>query len=217
MLIRIITMLVLALSPRLAEAQPAWDVAGTVGLFAGYTPRTEGGTGYQELWFQNVQAGISVGRYLSPQLKLEVDAAATNGGTQFRERLVAVPGSPFPYPAGSEVTTEVRSVGSVLTYQFGRNDWVHPFVQAGATLDFDHIRVRTWEQFVYSDSRGGTIPRRVIEERTEEDTTRHVRGLVGAGAKVYFTERGFVRTDARWTFDRTRRNLAVRVGLGIDF
>jgi hypothetical protein len=41
--------------------------------------------------------------------------------------------------------------------------------------------------------------------------------VLGGGAKLYFNERAFVRTDARWSFDRQRQNLAMRLGLGIDF
>jgi hypothetical protein len=200
-----------------AQAQPTWDIAGTAGLFSGFTPRTSG-TGFQESWFESVQGGVTVGRYLTPQVKVELDASVTGSGTQFRERLVTVPGYPFPYPAGSEVTTSVRSVAAAAIWQFRDNEWVHPFVLAGISTDFDRITVRWWEQFHYGNPGTGQPPYRVAEERTQgPDTTVAARALLGGGAKIYVTERAFVRTEARWTFDRDRHNLAFRAGFGVDF
>jgi hypothetical protein len=40
---------------------------------------------------------------------------------------------------------------------------------------------------------------------------------MGGGAKVYFRERAFVRTDLRFTFDRDHQNLMFRAGVGFDF
>jgi hypothetical protein len=207
---------VLTLVPLAADAQSVWDVSASTGLFSGHTPRTTG-RGYQDSWFQSVQGGLSIGRYITPHFKLEFDAAATNGGRQIRERLIDVPGYPYPYPIGSEVTTSVRSLGAAMVWQFADNAWVHPFLQAGVSTDFDRVTVRTWEQRVYGDPRAGTPSLRVSEDRIEGPaTTRAVRALLGGGAKFYVTENAFVRTDARWTFDRARHNLAFRIGFGID-
>ena len=221
---RVVLLLILAFVPWRAYGQTAvpvrtdWDIAATTGLFGGYRPRTEGGSGYQELWFQNVQGGITVGRYLTPHVKLELEATTTTGGTQFRERLVTVPGAPYPYPIGSEVRTSVSSIGAAVTWQFGNNEWVHPFVQAGVVTDFDRVTVRTWEQFVFGTPHPGAPPRRVVEERIDgPTTTRAVRALLGGGAKFYVTQKSFVRADGRWWFDRERQNVAARLGFGIDF
>lgn len=196
----------------------AWDVAATAGLFAGYRPRADGITGFQELWFQNVQGGITLGRYLTPHVKLEVDATTTTSGTQFRERLITLPGAPYPFPIASEITTSVTSLGAALTWQFRDNEWVHPFVQAGLVSDFDRVTVRTWEQFTYGTPEVGGPPRRAIAERIDgPTTTRAVRALVGGGAKFYLTPEAFVRADGRWWFDRDRQNVVARLGVGIDF
>lgn len=215
MFTRVLLMLVIVFIPAAARAQTGWDVAATGGLFAGHVPRDAGAAGYQERWFQNVQGGVVLGRHLTRHLKLEIETTGTTGGPQFRERLVTVPGQPYPYFAGSEVSTSVRSIATAVTWQFRNNEWVHPFVQAGLTTDFDHVTTRTWEQFVSGDR--GTPPQRVFEERIERETTTHVRAALGGGAKLYFTSRGFVRTDARWTFDTRRHNIAMRVGVGLDF
>jgi hypothetical protein len=105
-----------------------------------------------------------------------------------------------------------------VTWQFRENEWIHPFVQAGVTADFDRVTVRTWEQFFYGARDPGVPLQQLQEARVEGPTvTRDVRAAVGGGAKLYFNARAFVRTDGRWTFDRTRHNIALRLGVGIDF
>ena len=217
MFTRVAALLVFTFAPVVAQAQSAWDVTGIAGLLSGYTPRSDG-TRYQESWFQNAQGGVIIGRHLTPHLKVEVEATTTTKGNQYRDRSVAVPGYPYPYPIVSEVSTSVRSLAGAVTWQFRNNEWVHPFVQAGIAADFDRLTVRTWEQFFYGTRQPGAPPERIVEEHIEGPTTsRKLRAVLGGGAKVYFNERGFVRSDARWSFDRDRHNLALRVGVGIDF
>ena len=222
---RLVFLSVLAFVPASALAQtsthPApmqWDVAGSVGLFSGYTPRP-GIFAYQETWFHSPHAAVTVGRYLGRHAKIEFEGSTTGGGTMFREHLTTVPGYAFPYPIGSQVTTAVHAVAAALTWQFLDNQWVHPFVQAGVSGDIERVTVRTWEQdFIGQPSRSLPPERiRVSEDALVKTTNSHVRALVGGGAKVYVTPRAFVRTDARWTFDRERHNLAVRIGVGTDF
>jgi hypothetical protein len=208
--------------PAVARAQeppalPPWDVAGFAGVFNGHTAPADG-PGYRDDWFHAVQTGIVLGRHLTRHVKLELEAAATNGGEWLRERQITIPGYPFPYPIGSEVTTSVRSAGAALTWQFRDNEWVHPFLQAGVSVDFDREQTRTWEQSFIPDPRSGVLPRvPLVEASFEDETTRHVRGLVGGGAKLYVSERAFVRTDGRWSFGDERQNLALRLGFGVDF
>jgi hypothetical protein len=219
---RVVLLLVLVLVPRDLLAQsatvplPQWDVTGTVGLFAGHRPRIGTGTGYQELWFHVVQGGAIVGRHLNRHLKIEIEASGTNGGTQFREQQIEVAGFPYPFSIGSHVTTSVRSVGALLTWQFRDNEWVHPFLQAGIAADFDRVTVRTWEQFTYGLP--GVPPRRVVEARVDgPTTTREARAVLGGGTKLYLSQRAFVRADGRWTVGRERHDIATRIGIGIDF
>ena len=207
---------VLALLPRAAEAQPEpmWDAAGVSGFFAGRRP-VEAGSGYQEDWFEVAQGGVVVGRYLSRHLKLEFEATATTEGTRYRSSEIAVPGSPYPFWITAEYQTSVHSLGAVAAWQFRDNEWVHPFVEAGASVDVDRTVVHVPEQF-YGVPREGP-PVRLAERRDEEHTTTRVLGVMGGGAKVYFRERAFVRTDVRFTFDGDRQNVMFRAGVGFDF
>lgn len=217
MFTRRLLLFVLTLVPGPALAQ-GWDVSATTGLFARHTPRVADSTGYQELWVQGGLGGATLGRHLTSHLKLELEGSATTEGTQLRERTITVPGYPYPYPLISEVTTSVRSIAAGLTYQFGRNDWVHPFVHAGVTADFERVIIRTPEQFFYGSPRPSPEPNRLQEERTEgPTTTRALRAVLGGGAKVYVTEKTFVRTEGRWLFGSERHAVAARIGFGLDF
>jgi hypothetical protein len=222
-LTRLALLFVIALVPLDALAQgsppgPRWDVAATTGLFAGEQAPDPGGSGYQERWFHGVQGGVTVGRYLTRHLKLELEASTTTGGSLFRERAVSVPGAPYPLFVGSEVTMSVPSVGAALTWQFRDNEWVHPFIHAGVAAEFDRRTTRTWEHFIFTSPLPGVPPERVYEDRFEGPTvTTALRGVLGGGAKVYFNQRAFVRTDGRWSFDRTRQNIALRIGVGLDY
>jgi hypothetical protein len=205
----------LALLPVAAQAQPAWDLTGISGFFAGRRPPGDG-RGYQEDWFQAAQGGVVLGRYLSPHFKLEVEATATTEGTRFRSDQIAVPGSPYPFWVTSEYRTSVGSIGAVAAWQFRDNEWVHPFVEAGVSADVERTVVQIPEQF-YGDPRSGGPPARVAQRRNEQHTSTRARGVMGGGAKVYFRERAFVRTDLRFTFDRDHQNLMFRAGVGFDF
>ena len=208
----------IVVSPNLARAQAQWDIAGTAALLASHTPdATE--RRYLDDWFHAAQGGIIIGRHLSRHLKVEIEASGSTRGREYVERLVSVPGSPYPYPVGAEAETSTRSVGAVLMWQFGDNDWIHPFLRAGVSVDFDRQLVRTWDQVFYPPDRGSTgLPIRVADQHVEgPTTTTNPRALVGGGAKFYVSPRAFVRTDGAATFGRSRQNLTFRIGFGVDF
>ena len=212
---RTVLLLCLGFIPAIVEAQTGadskWDITGMAGLFAGHTPVSEG-FGYQDDWFHVAQGGIIVGRYLTHHLKIEVEATGTNGGTQFKARQITVPGTSVPYSVTSEDTTAVRSFAGALTWQFHDNEWVHPFLQAGVSADLERVITHTWEPFDYNNPLF-----RVPQQRVEEATYRRTRAVVGGGAKVYVSERAFVRTDGRFIFDRERQDIVGRIGFGVDF
>lgn len=207
----------LALVPVVSEAQPRADVAATTGFVFGHAPRPEVPSHYDD-WFNTWLGGVQVGWYLTPHLKLDVDASATGTGTQYVLRYVTVPDLPHPLPVSAEAATSVRSVGGALTWQFRDNEWVHPFVQAGVSTDFERRSVRTWEQIVYPGDSRGRPPVLVGGDGGEGATTEaHLRLLIGGGAKLYVSPRAFIRTDARVTVGRGRQIVALRAAIGVDF
>lgn len=206
--------LALTLSSTAAEAQQQWEVTGTAGLFTSHVDASDAG-GYTDDWDNTVQGAVVFGRYLSRRLKLELEASTTSRGVQYQTTPVSIPELPYPSLIFSEVRTSVRSLSGVVAWQFGDNEWVHPFVLAGVSADWDDAIVHVPQQSYRSDPRVPSIP--IADGRTESRTTQHARGIFGGGAKVYFTERAFVRTDGRLTLSAERQSLAFRAGVGIDF
>jgi hypothetical protein len=204
----------LTLTSRAADAQPAWDVAGFAGLFIAHTDEIATG-GYVEDWSNAAQGGAVIGRYLTPRFKLELETSATTRTAQYTSTPISVPDLPYPYWLFTEVRTSVRSLSGVGVWQFRDNEWVHPFVLAGVSADWDASIVNVPPQVYRGDPRSPSAL--VAEGSTQERTDLHVRGVFGGGAKLYFTERAFVRTDGRLTWSPNRQNLAFRAGVGIDF
>jgi hypothetical protein len=148
-------------------------------------------------------------------VKLELEGSTTSRGRQYGAVPIVLAGVPYPPLAFAEVRTSVRSVGAAVSWQFRDNEWVHPFVQAGLSADWDDAIVHVPQQFYYGNPRGPAIP--LTTDLTERRTTTHLRAVVGGGAKLYFAERAFVRTDGRLTWAPERQSLAFRAGIGIDF
>lgn len=206
--------LALTLSSTAAEAQQRWDVAGSAGLF---TSHVDAGAGdaYVEDWDNTVQGAVMVGHYLTRQLKLELEASATTRGAQYQSVPIVIPELPYPYFVYSELRTSVRSLSGTVAWQFRDNEWVHPFVLAGVSADWDDAVVHVPPQSYRGDLLVPPVP--IAEGGRESQTTTRARGVFGAGAKLYFTERAFVRGDGRLTWSRDRQSLAFRAGIGIDF
>jgi hypothetical protein len=210
--------IVLLVFPVVAAAQPHWDAAGTAGVLGSHSPDVDGRRHVDD-WFHVAQGGLIVGRHVSTHLKVEIDASVSTAGRQYVEWQVNVPGFPYPYPLVAELRTSVRSLGAALTWQFGDNDWVHPFVRGGVSADFERQHTRTWDQVIYrTDPSGVSVPLRVAGPDAEGAvTTTTARVTAGGGAKFYVSPRLFVRSEGMLAWGRARQNVVLRVGLGLDF
>jgi hypothetical protein len=209
-------LLVLGMSAT-ARGQTGWDVAVMAGVFAGHPQAEEHES--RDDWFHTGQGVVTVGRHLTPHLKLELEASATGTATQYLQRFVSVPGYVARYPVGGEAESSVRSLAAAVTWQFFDNEWVHPFVTAGVTADFDRRSARIWEQYYFPADPRVPGNRILVAPQGLEGprTTTRMRGLIGGGVKVYVTERAFIRTDGRVSIGGRQQNVAFRVGVGIDF
>ena len=189
-----------------------------VGLLSG-RPDAPPDRGYLDDWFNSAQAGVLLGRHLTPHVKVEIELTTSTEGRRFVERYVRMPGYPSPVPLGADQFIAIREVGAAVTYQFFDNEWVHPFVQVGVVADFDRTRTHTWAQSFYpGDPR---LPGSQVTVASDNDTgpvtVVSARGVVGAGAKFYVTPRVFVRTDGRFAAGARGQHLVLRAGVGVDF
>ena len=213
-----IAVLVVLGTPAVAYPQAAWDVSAMAGVFAG-RPQIEGNENRYDDWFHTGQGGITIGRHITRHLKFELDASATGTGTLFVQRFVTVAGAVARYPIGAEAKAALRSVTAAATWQFFDNEWVHPFLTAGVSADFDRRSLHVWQQTYYTgDPR---LPGNQIliapESREGPTTTTATRGLIGGGAKFYVTERAFIRAEGRLTVGAKQQSVAFRAGIGMDF
>lgn len=209
--------LMLTIVPVNAQAQSRWDVAGMAGVFGARSPETPMQP-YQEERFETATGGIVVGRYLTSNLKFEIEATGTGAGTQYVQREVVVPGYPGVYFSSAEARTSIKSLAATVAWQFFDNEWIHPFVQAGVSADFERHTVHTWpqRQFTGDPSRGGAAID--IPGGTDgPDYTQTLRAVFGGGAKVYVSPRLFLRADGRASFGEARQQIAFRIGFGGDF
>ena len=124
---------------------------------------------------------------------------------QYVSHPLTVPGSPYPYWMVTEETTWARSLGAVAAWQFRDNEWVHPFVLAGVAADVDRTRRHVPEQFLTRRPAGRDLAPATHSDSVEEESRPRASAVIGGGAKLYFRERAFVRSDVRLTFGRDRR------------
>jgi hypothetical protein len=196
----------------------AWDVAATTGVFVSH-PTDPPDSGWAEHWYHAGALGVAAGRYLTPHVKLEGEVVLTSEGSRYVERVVQVPGVGARC-AASEQFTRNHGVSSALVWQFFDNQWVHPFVLAGVTFDFERRRIHTWPQvFFRGDPPYSGSEVLVATDRIDDlGTDVFVRGLVGAGAKIYASPRAFFRADSRVAVGSgASGHVAFRLGFGVDF
>lgn len=187
-----------------AQTLPSrWDTAVVTGFYFG-RPGDIADAEHHDQWFNTGQVALTAGWYWTPHLKTEAELSLTGEGGRYATRFLEVPGAPAGRltAVGVEQHTSTRAVAATLAWQFLDNQWVHPYVLGGAALDVDRSRIETFNPF---------------SPQTSSETTTVVRGIVGAGAKAYFTTRGFVRAEARAGIGDKTSHLSFRAGVGVDF
>ena len=184
-------------------------------------PKWEAGAGFSLLWVRDADVGdegngslgghqlrLDVGRYWTPHLKFGLFAAS---GPRFRTAQVAyVDANGRPYPATITSHARLVTVAPGVTYQFGDNAFIHPYVTAGAQVGLLHIhRERNPDRF------RAPVPVPRIDERLSEV---HVRPFAAAGFKAYFNRRVFVRPEVLGAVGPGGiRQFTLHLGAGVDF
>ena len=166
-------------------------------------------------WYEVATGGATVGHYLSPHLKAELDVStSTQGQTYSVEPLPPFPGvSTF---VTSEHEFRLTTIAMALNAQFFENTWFHPFVGAGIELTREREEIRRTTSIV--SPRDPRTPPPMSSLQTETKARHLGTPFVGAGFKVYLSERAFIRTDLRasWSSDGLAA-IAWRNGIGFDF
>lgn len=196
-----------------------WDVTVAAGLFSGH-PDGAAPEVRHDSWYHEPAASIAIGRYWTTHLKTQLEVFHSGEGHRFVSHVVTVEGVPWPVPIAATERRQVTSLSAGALWQLFDNQWVHPFIEGGLSVDRERLQTDRPRQEIWV-GRSAQDPGRSVEVAAESHTgpatTNRVRGFVGAGAKLYVTERTFVRLEMRATGVRRVHSMTYRLGVGVDF
>ena len=187
------------------------DVSATIGSLHVHT---EGVSEYDD-WQNSVFfSSVGGGWYWTDHMKTVVEFGKTSDWTVYSSRPVTFTGQTLFVP--TTFTSDARRFTLAHQFQFGRNQWVHPY--AGLGLDVVAQRtgrrdlpVSIWDPIARRErlvQSGVDYPRR---------TTVKTYALATVGAKTYVHRRVFLVTDLRVAFASRAESILLRLGAGVDF
>ena len=168
-------------------------------------------------WHGSLFVGANSGRYWTDHFKTDIEAGwhSRSKTETFHEITV---GGVETYALA---TVQVRDVRITIapTYQFGRNQWVHPYVGAGT--DIIHRR-SVLDRPAQSRFQSGPVSGRppvnlTVPALHERDSQVLVRPFLKTGVKMYASERGFFVTELKLGFAPDLDHAVWKLGVGFDF
>lgn len=197
----------------LAPEVPArWEAAGLVGWVRGSHPAA---VNRWDRWHDVASIGGSAAFYVTPHLKGEISITSSREAMVLGPIAVPAPGQQQPLFRVEEhrLRTDTALIG--MQYQFGENQWIHPFVGAGLDVSRERDRIELPPQFISSRGVLGTA----LSGGPQRTTTAYtLRPAVSGGLKFYVNDRTFVRTDVQTALGRDRLAYVTwRGGIGVEF
>ena len=189
---------------------PRHDVALTVG-WAGTEYDTSSS---YDRWRGSVLLNLTAGRYWTDNLKTEFEVGWLDTATTEVYTDVEIRGVPT-YALIEFDARDIR-VGAAQLYQFGRNQWVHPYLGVGV----DVIARRTTKRRplqsrdVYPPTRGTPL---VIPALAARESDVLTQPFLKAGFKMYERERVFFTTELKLGITRDVEHAVWKIGAGVDF
>ncbi len=211
----LLLMLICGLTPAWAAAQnapatlPAYDTIIAIG-WAG----SEHEIRDQEPWHGSLLVALSGGHYWTDHLKTEVEASWNSPRrSDVYETIVSQGG--YTYALSDYRAHDVR-IGVSQLYQFGRNEWVHPYVGVGAdVVRREASLVRSPQtRTVFVQNRNIPV---VIPAANETQTKVFAHAVLRTGLKMYVTEKAFFNTELRFGIRRDVDHVVWKFGMGFDF
>jgi hypothetical protein len=188
-----------------------WDAAGQLALLNRNKAEFNG----WDHWYSVAAIDGTVGRYWTPHFKTEFEIGTAAEGNIHGDERIAAPGLPVPFPRYRDHKLRETTVGATAMYQFFENQWVHPFVGAGAELVHERHKADSLPPMTVLVS---PTPVRLAAVPAIDIVTYSVRPLVTGGFKFYVTPHAFVRTEVRTSLSNERPlALQWRGGIGFDF
>lgn len=188
---------------------PQHDVALSVG-WAGSEYDTSSS---YDRWRGSLLLNITAGRYWTDHLKTEFEIGWLDAGTTEVYTDLQIGGVPT-YALVQFDARDVR-IGAAQLYQFGRNQWVHPYLGVGVDVIARQTTKRRPQQTRdYPPPRGAPI---VIPPLDERDSVVLAQPFLNAGLKMYASERMFFTTALKLGITHDVDHAVWRIGVGFDF
>ena len=168
----------------------------------------------QRHWQGNLLVGFSTGHYWTDHLKTEVGASWSGSRNhQVYENIERQGG--YTYAISDYRAADVRA-GVTQLYQFGRNQWVHPYLGVGADVvrRASSLERLPQSRTVFLQNRNVPVEVGAVSERR---TFVFAQAVLKTGLKMYVTERTFFSTELKFGLRRDVDHLVWKIGSGIDF
>jgi hypothetical protein len=168
-------------------------------------------------WRGSLFVGFSSGRYWTDHVKTDIEAGWHSRSKTETFQDIRVGG----LQTYGIATFQVRDLRLTIapTYQFGRNQWVHPYIGAGT--DIIHrksVLDRPAQARFQTGPVAGRPPVNVtVPALSERDSRVLIRPFVKTGVKMYATERGFFVTELKLGFAPGLDHALWKFGAGFDF
>ena len=212
-----LTLPTVAAAQQPAPAGPRWDLAVTAGSFSGLST-ADPDPGYDGDWHHTGEWRVNAGHYWTPHLKAEIEFGATGEGDRYRQHLVTLPGSTTQYPYSAQEFVRIRQGSARMTWQFLDNQWIHPYLSAGVSVDQERTRTHVYSPVYFPDPRNPTGRVVGTAEHDEPARTLNRPGLVLAGgAKWYVSPAAFIKTGVQAGVTRQAQSISFMAGMGFDW
>jgi hypothetical protein len=190
---------------------PKVEIGATAGLMSA-TPGPSG-TLYDRWYGEGRYAG-SIAYYWTRNLKTEFEHQWSGEESRYHQDFVTVGGA--IHPVARETFHQLQQSSLRLVWQFGNNQWVHPYVSAGAVLDIE--RQHHISPPVYRPGVPGQPPV-IIRNAVDTGHRTEYRGgwAIGGGAKFYMTEKAFFNAGVIGTNSKRAATVSMIAGFGVDF
>ena len=188
---------------------PKWDAGASLGLLFGDGWYAAGIDSYGE---PHAAYHFEVGRFWTTHLKTDYAVVLTHDTHSSDYIRYPVTGLPGAY---TFIDHDRRLTGfsGAVTYQFFENQMMHPFVSAGVQFGVNN-------DHAYRDSQVYTVSRitYTVPALDARESVTLVRPFIAVGAKSYFNERTFLKSEFAMGFNGDGVSHSIlRLGFGFDF
>jgi hypothetical protein len=168
----------------------------------------------QRRWHGSLLAGARVGHYWTDHLKTEVEAGWSAPRTDQIYETIERSGA-YTFAISDYRSHDLR-VGVAQLYQFGRNQWVHPYIGIGADLVRRSAAIdrQLQSRTVFLQNRSTTVD---IPAGTARETSTFAQAVLKTGVKMYVSEKAFFDTELKLGLRQGVDHLVWKFGVGVDF